>query len=723
MPETVANEYINASNTNSTQPVGFGGIDPKLLEQQLMWRNNAAKFYEDKLKQQKEEAKSEEEIKKLQDKTRSERKALSEKELKDVEEEKKRQEDIAKKQKEIDDSRKNELKSAKTETIVPDNKKPTEENKPQSTGDSFFDRFKSYIKLLPQQVQQPKKQADGEQMDIGEKVLRVSFHPEGIKILKTLLEPIYVALKASTKLLNDELKEIIEKMDMFGTKSSGLLGKLLALGLIGFLSDLVKAGELLGKTFKWLVDIPNKLKAILEDEGLYKLADYKAWLELRWEKYVSKPWNKLIESLNLEKPIARITAQIENLQKALKLDELGIWIELYFEQYVVNPIKTSFNSLKNFGESVKNFFSDNIVEPIAKSINRLKEIGSGLADFFEPWIRPFKEIGKLFGEGEGFLSRFMKPLQTFFNFVKGFEGPFMRVLSVLKPFVSVLEFLGRIISVEFIALISGVIDAVRTFFDVWKDDKLSFIQKAVSVVAGFIGGLGSMVGDFVKMIGEAVSYLGKFIPGLSFVGKGIESFGKVLDTHDLGKNVANMFREYNDSGSGKETFDVRNSEKYKNASPEERKKMEENFAQAQHKGQHFVRQGKAGGMWVNDTVTNPETKPQPKPAEPPIAANDKNSQPAYQPAPIEGSQAQMSKATDVLLENQKKMNIQFMTALDRITNKMLDANKSPTIINQSSTTTMPRESGKEYLLKPVYDISTEKRSDWWKMSRQYDPNN
>ena len=98
----------------------------------------------------------------------------------------------------------------------------------------------------------------------------------------------------------------------------------------------------------------TRLMGILEDEGLYKFADYKAWFELRWEKYIWEPLKSKFPSLEelgtkFEIFGSRIVKFKDSIVQGLKLDDLGAWISLRWEQYIKNPIT------KVFGEIPKSF--------------------------------------------------------------------------------------------------------------------------------------------------------------------------------------------------------------------------------------------------------------------------------------------------------------------------------------------------------------------------------
>ena len=581
----------------------------------------------------------------------------------------------------------------------------------------------SLLNVLPDNIKNAKPKDDGEQKNLGESIQRVSFHPEGIKILRTLLEPIYKSLNAFTDDMDKGLKSILEKIDITNKKGFGW-GTL----LLGILSDLIFSANKLKDSFKWFMELPSKFIKLLQDEGLYKFADYKAWFELRWEKYVSAPFNKLLKTFNLEEPFAKLTTKIsnfgKNLSKFLELDETGVWIAAKFQKYIVNPIKDSFEMLKSFKNYVGNFFSEYIIEPIKNGIEIGKNISRSLGEFFEPLLRPFKMIGNLFADAGETASGFMKTFGGVFEYIKTFEGPLQKLLAFARPFLGILEFVGKLFSVELLAVISGVWEAVETFFDVFKDDKLSFIQKAVSIFAGFIGGIASLVSDTLGMMAKILSY----IPGLGWASKGLDYLAKLTDTHNLGKKTADMFRDSNEPKDPvKDAY--KSGAKYQNATPEEKKKMDAQQDAMEHKNQHFVQQGKdkSKGIYVDNDTSKPQDTPQSKspevkPVAPAIVAQPEPapSEPQYQPKPhdIELRSEINGNLDKVIASNERILNKVdgYLDYVKKSNNDIINGPK--TVINNSSQVSQ-HDDTKDYLMKPVRDTNYDKKMSWYGNSLNY----
>lgn len=568
----------------------------------------------------------------------------------------------------------------KIQNVKPEDYNKEEDNKNERKG--FLSDMLSYNKQIMDSFKTPKNQEDGEQKNLGEKIQRVSFHPEGIKILRTLLDPIYKQLNAFTGDMDKGLKSIIDKMgDMFGSKSSGI-GKILLL----LLSDLLFMSGKLQQFFKFLGESSSRLYTAFEEMFIRLYEGFKAY---------GKAFKRFLfdEPLNI-------------------LERLGL-------------------NIKNV---MSDFFQNKITNPITDFIERGRNIGKSLESFFEPLIKPFKEFSNIFksGEGEGVFSRVVSSFGRVMEFSKNFIGPIQNLfklleplLNVLKPFIGLIEGLAKLVSVEVISVIMGVVEAVKTFFDVWKDDKLSFFQKAVSVIAGFFGGVGSLLGDTIKAISSIIS----FIPGTGWITKGLNAVANAVDTSHLGKDTANAFRDYNQSQNAPDNKDVwKSGTKYQNASPEEKKKMEEQHAAIEHKGQHFMPQGKGGkGIWVDDEPKNAQTstqnqstlKPEVKPATPAVVAEPAPVTQQYQPAPVEvpnpsqdGTSAKQMQ--DIINKNHIALQKTLMTwASNGISNT-----GNTTIVNQNQQVAKHDDS-KDYLTHPTRDTNYDKKNSWYNNSLYY----
>jgi hypothetical protein len=618
----------------------------------------------------------------------------------------------------------------KIQNVKPEDYNKEEDNKNERKG--FLSDMLSYNKQIMDSFKTPKNQEDGEQKNLGEKIQRVSFHPEGIKILRTLLDPIYKQLNAFTGDMDKGLKNIIDKMgDMFGSKSSGI-GKILLL----LLSDLLFMSGKLQQFFKFLGESSSRLYTAFEEMFIRLYEGFKAYGKAFKRFLFDEPLNILerlglnirkVASDSFEFVVEKFIKLKDGIIKNLKLEEMGQGIAELFNITIVEP----FNNIKNV---MSEFFQNRITKPITDFIERGRNIGKSLESFFEPLIKPFKEFSNIFksGEGEGVFSRVVSSFGRVMEFSKNFIGPIQNLfklleplLNVLKPFIGIIEGLAKFVSVEVISVIMGVVEAVKTFFDVWKDDKLSFFQKAVSVIAGFFGGVGSLLGDTIKAISSIIS----FIPGTGWITKGLNAVANAVDTSHLGKDTANAFRDYNQSQNATDNKDVwKSGTKYQNASPEEKKKMEEQHAAIEHKGQHFMPQGKGGkGIWVDDEPKNAQTstqnqstlKPEVKPATPAVVAEPAPVTQQYQPAPVEvpnpsqdGTSAKQMQ--DIINKNHIALQKTLMTwASNGISNT-----GNTTIVNQNQQVAKHDDS-KDYLTHPTRDTNYDKKNSWYNNSLYY----
>lgn len=745
MPDAVQ-EYINSAN-NNTQPLGVGGVDPKVIGKQIeanvkeigksinVALNTVKSISETSTNALDEAEKLQQEyltaLKFYDDQHKKDMIDRYRKDKKDLEEQEARDKELKQKQEELDKSRVEQIDNSLEQNVEFDHLAqpiPDDKNKKEKT---FFEKFDSYIKILPNRIPQAKKQEDGEQLNLGgEKIPRVSFHPEGIKILRTLLDPIYKSLGSFTKTMDDDLKIIIDKMkNVFdGKKYGGIMRDLLRI-----ISDVLFVSEAIAGIFSFISGAITRLSSAFVDmfenllKGAYEYA--KAYKRFLYDEPI-----KLLKKMGLdvEKIVVDayegIVARLKNIGKFLKFDEMA--------NGVVDIFNIIMNSFKEF--KLPEVLENRFIKPLTNFVQNIGRIGKSLETFFEPLLRPFKALFNFFKGGEGTVSAFGRFISWFGRIgelSRSFVGPLQSILrflmplfNILKPFVGLIEGIARVLSIEVIAVVMGFVDAIRTFFDVWKDDKLSFFQKAVSVFAGFVGGVGSMASDLVKTLGGILQFLGKFIPGLKMAGDAVNSFGELINTHDLGKNVANLFRDKNklDSEKGKEKDAWKSGERYKNASPEERKRMEQQHEELERKNQQVVPPNISNNRQVKPDIQKTEESQvvpaAPEESKPEIVQEKPVPEPVYQPEAPATINLKPIQQNNQAQEEQNKINLQIANSLSMLTKYMQNMNQSPTIINNSTSTTTAPQNNKEYLFKPIFDTNSDKRADWWKMSNVYNPN-
>ena len=569
-----------------------------------------------------------------------------------------------------------------------DKNKSEEDNSNKSKSIGLLNFLPDYIKNISS------RKEDGEQKDIGEKIFRVSFHQEGIKILHTLLQPIYEALKANTETLDKKLKELIEGMSGNGGDSNFLKTLFLILPIIssivmGFLSDVLLIATKIKDAFVWLWNLPGK---IIE---MFKSLEIGA----NFTKFVKNPliqlggdiklelqgiWNATKSSLKIEGQVASFAESMNGLKNsiktALRLEEIGVWLSTAW--------------------------SENITKPLSKAGETFNTFKTSIGQWLDDIVNLFKAEGKLSGITSMFNS-ISSTFEGFLAYVRTFEGPLGRLLSVLKPFTAIFEFLGRILSIEFLAILDGTISAVKTLFQVWSDTDLDPFQKFTAVFLSFVGGL-------LDIIPNLTSLLSKGLTGaLSWLtGKGWQSDNAVSDFLDknindqggvgqvISKKYIGLAKSANDGTMISDTVDgakanmgltkpsYKNSQIYKDLSPEGQKEMDE----------------------MAERDKNAKQTPQIIQQKTEIPQN-------FQPV-SEKINNQSNDKLEEIIKNQNQSNEKLLNALEKFSKNIQSQQQGPMVINQSSQAPKSDDS-KKYLFKPIFDTNMDKRSDWWKTSREY----
>jgi hypothetical protein len=655
----------------------------------------------------------------------------------------------AKKQKEDEERRKTEqtaaekLKNSRILDVLPDriqNTKPEPKNDDvKSEKKTFFSDMKGYTKELIDVFKPPKTKEDGEQKDLGEKIQRVSFHPEGIKILRTLLEPIYKALNAFTGDMDKGLKGIINKMgDMFSNKSG--IGKLLLL----LLADLLFMTGKLGAFFSYLKEAPGRIWKFFEEiaERLIKqLGEYgKAFKRFLYDEPV-----KLLKRMGLD--VEEIFARIGN-----KIAEFGTRV---------------FNSLRGLGEGLMERLG---INRLFSGLSRMK---TSFMKEFEPMIDAFRDTGKIFKDtwqwiirvkngfadwigsfrnifrGDGVFSSILKNVESFMGNFGKIKGPiqsiYESIAAVLKPLevlFPLVKGIFRLISLPVIQTIEGIYYGFKTLFSVFGDDKLSFLQKATAVFMGFIGGLGNLVSGIFKLGGSIFDGIGSILKKIPLIGGviggAVSGFGDAFkwlgdktDTSKLGQQTIDLLHTMNEGSKPVGNDAYKSGEKYKNASPEEKKKIDEQHAALEHKGEHFVSQGKdpKKGTWVKDDPSKPqpvqqgkppETKPEVKPAAPAVVMQPAPVAQQYQPTPHDIElRGQIDNNFNSVLKTNQRIIDKLHDYIDFMKKSNSDIiNKNTTVINQNQQVA-PHDDSKDYLTKMHSDRHEEVKNKWYANSMNY----
>jgi len=412
----------------------------------------------------------------------------------------------------------------------------------------------------------PKQQEDGEQKDVGKKITTIAFSDETTMALKSYFTGTFDGfLKRLVKILEEDFDSLADKLKPDG---GGLLGGLGIMSLLALLADLwgvisnvmsktFEGIESLAKAFEWFYELPGKFMELLKSEGLYKFADYEAWLQLRWEKYVTGPWSKLVKNLKMEELVGTIVEEWNifktNVKAALKLDDLAAWISLYSEEYLLKPIMGIMENLKPFGEL-------------------LKSTGEGAVNITGKFLEGVKGVVSFIGDFSGMVA----------NFFKGFSKPIMTVLEIAEPLLGFIGKFARFLG-PIALLIDPIVSAFKTLFSVWNDKNLSPLQKGIAVLAGFVGGFGNIVTDLANWTMKLGTGLWNFITGKGFnmenagskwIEKNVNEKGGLGAM--VGKGTAEALGEYNNLQSAKaagkeaeaDAASRKGSVSYENTSPE-----------------------------------------------------------------------------------------------------------------------------------------------------------
>jgi hypothetical protein len=427
--------------------------------------------------------------------------------------------------------------------------------------------------MVPTEVKNIKPQEDdGEQRDIGKKISLISFSDDAMAFLKDYFNNTFNNFfKKLVKVLEDDLDILASKIKPDG--GGGLLDALGIAGIIALLADvwgiisnvIAKTFEginALSRAFVWFYELPGKFMELLRSEGLYKFADYEAWLQLRWEKYVTEPWGRLVKNLKMEELVGTIIEEWNilktNIKYALKLDDIGAWISLYSEEYLLKPIMGIMENLEPFGELIKN-------------------TGEGALNISGKFLEGVKGVVSFIGDFSGMIA----------NFFKGFSKPIMTVLEIAEPLLGFIGKFARFLG-PIALLIDPIVSAFKTLFSVWNDKNLSPLQKGIAVLAGFVGGFGNIVTDLANWTMKLGTGLWNFITGKGFnmenagskwIEKNVNEKGGLGAM--IGKGTAEALGEYNNLQAAKAAGDQANqsgkeqgSLSYENASPEDGSKSQ-----------------------------------------------------------------------------------------------------------------------------------------------------
>jgi hypothetical protein len=572
-------------------------------------------------------------------------------------------------------------------------------NENEKTG--MFSKFSEVLKNLPNTInsligKNAKQDNTGEQKNLGEQILRVSFHPEGIKILRMLLDPIYKSLNSLTENMDKGLMDIIKNMkSIFGGTGMGGLTALLLLAL----ADIIWMSEKIVKIYKGIKnfiigigEIFTKLGRQLEEVGM------------AFKRFLIDPFIKIGEKLGINKWIEETIVAIGNSFKNLKTNIISKFSEIkagIIEKLNLEGPLARISEIKNkFVESLKPV--ENLFAKMSNGIKDAWKYLTELKDGFMGWIQKISNMFK----GEGAFSSITKTFNSIVEAATKVKGPIQTFFEAISPLGRMLGFLIvplkwllKFISIPVIQVIDGIVTGIKTFFSVMNDDALGPIQKATAVFAGFFGGLGSLISEFISFFGTILQMVGK-IPLLGWVGKigeWVSAGAEAIDTHKLGQDTIDLMHTYNEGAEAPKNDErlYRNGDRYKNASPEEKKKIDERY----------------DNMGSGKKITE-ENKPTPAPsiiAEPAPTPSPQK----YEPKPDENSN-KMSAQNVAFDENNKKIVNSLNNLTETLRKNSEEQNKpqNTTIINQAQQPSKPDSGIKDYLLGPTRDVNYEARMSY-----------
>jgi hypothetical protein len=245
-----------------------------------------------------------------------------------------------------------------------------------------------------------------------------------------------------------------------------------------------------------------------------------------------------------------------------------------------------------------------IFDKIKKSFNDSK-IGQSIDGIIKNITASFSEEGKL--------SMVTKWFNGFIKIITNGKEFLEKISNVLERIIKWLPFGEKILGVvRFLAekfpVIDGLINAIKTTIDLFSDKSLSPLQKGIAILSSFIGGISDFIFSLTSLIGQGISGIMGLLTGKGFFKSLDNSFSKWIDDTfraggrgtgvQVGQEVADLLRASNIQNSSSEDF-YKTGQKYKNASPEERKKMDE-----EHHRSNGIQNDNSNNN-DNDAVNNP----------------------------------------------------------------------------------------------------------------------
>jgi hypothetical protein len=768
-------------NPNVTQ----GPMDPTMVESAMksfgMNMQSFSKMQKNVKKDLDEAEKDRLETERIEKRIKEGRESRQFAELEDLKHKKKNAEDQKKMEEELEKLRgendkqekentEERLKNSKLSDLIPESVQKIEpqdekqqEEKPEKKEEGMFSKFSNSLKILPQAVKDAaskkddKKEVGSEQKNLGEEVTRVSFNPEGIKIIQKLLTPIYNALGVGHPFFEDIIKNQKEQ--------SGLL-KGIGLGGGGGLMDLLKIGGMAAgivalfwpQIRDWLeeklgvnLQIFERIRGIFDGIGKFFLL----------EKGVN-PVLKLIG-----KTFTGIGELIEGVLKAA--------IEVFFpvaEKGVAGSAAkggaamfkgllpkmaggifkvlgaTALKGIPVLGGLFSFYLGYNRFKD-GDALGGLIDIIGGIGNILE--LTPLAPIGfalnwgalalnailDLTGvTGRGSNQRIGKFAGNMFDSIGKalMKVPFIK--GVVDLSTGIWDFYAGIFGGDTKQMVAGLdkmkdVPLIGTIASVWKG-LLSLGETKNTETGTKTFSVSKMFSELRKRIGKTI--LG-WVPDIGFGVKKMVADAMGVEYNETSNEpvnlppppVAKSFDQGRYDKLNKQRKEFLDKANTKGASKED-KEMYENLAtragtnmesMLKARTPEQIKNAQSGNQ--NDTKNKSEVKPetsstsQVKP-EPTIVNQPENKPADYAPAsqPIK---QQIDEKWDKAIKMQNENNLMLIQTLSKFAESIKNTTPGATIINNNKSS--PPDKSKDYLFKPIFDVNTEKRIQWWKASREY----
>lgn len=701
---------------------------------------------------------------------------IEQKQFKRLEEQLKHEKELEKKEKsnrDVQNRRQKELDEINEKNYKEElNRSKRQKEHFDKTKDAFdpnaFERLTSALSLIPDKIQ-----SSGEQKNLGEDVIKVGFNKEGTQVLKMFLDPIYEKIEANTENLNKILKNL-EKGD--NEQGGGLLGLLLATlagSIIVFFEEIMKWLKSVKTAFDgiksgvWsfiddLKTLPSRLKSFLNLDDFFKMITTK-WDEMvktinglstrigsiwddvvngmktRWNNFISTvkdviQWDELTEAFK-----AKWVSWTDNFKNILNFDGL------------TNSVKSGWTS---WIDTVKKFLTFESLPkiddgPISTAWGKISELFDKFTNTLSRWYDNTKGIWTAimssFEDG-GIMGKIISGIQSAFETAKGAFGT---LLDGIKPLLEPLKQFGQWVKpfFRFFELLAFVVDpvvaAVKTLSEIWDNDKLNVFEKSVAGLVAAFFGLADGIFSLLGLLSEGITGVWSWLTGGGW--KTENAFGnqmrEMTDDYSfgafgrkMGVSTADVMAE----GTGSVAYDRMkgvvgmDTSGVARTGDEDRLKGETDYdytkrgmmsdsvspgeidpEEQSYLDSKFDKSGKripVQGEKVDDFIMQPSGISS-------FIYSGKNNK-SYQTAPDDEIIA--SKKGGIIDQSLQDIKMIMAEVNKNILNMSLvknSDNQQPVMITNNSIA--GGKDSSQNIFKAMYDINTQKRSDWWRISREY----